>query len=269
MYSLTPARIAFRMAPGSAVVWTATMVASGVLARIMGTKSLSGSFARATSSNTTSGRNRSSRSRKEPNVDISWCSMTGRNGKFGRQPWTSSQSCLVSIAKPRVNEYMAYCPVPVPEPEPVGVLAPPLGPVPGSGAVGVAGVACPPPGFIIKRRTSVGVPASGHRALLLLLHFLQLLHRERLALRFHRHRSGGLDPRSAWRFLQGLLDERFGHRYLGPRLSGRNGTHDFRRHHNQQFGVALGQNPALEQLAEQRNIPNSRNLVQGFVKVLV
>ena len=39
-------------------------------------------------------------------LDMSWCSMTGRNGKFGRQAWISSQSCLVSIARPSVSEYM-------------------------------------------------------------------------------------------------------------------------------------------------------------------
>ena len=39
-------------------------------------------------------------------LDISWCSMTGRKGKAGRQDCTSSQSCLVSIARPSVSEYI-------------------------------------------------------------------------------------------------------------------------------------------------------------------
>ena len=85
-YSLIPARSAARIGSASALVFRAMIMGSPTAPRMEATSPSSGSFQLLISISTTSGRMRSSRSRKLVTSPMSWCSTMTRNGSSERPP---------------------------------------------------------------------------------------------------------------------------------------------------------------------------------------
>src|SRR5450432_891963 len=233
-YSLIPARSDDKMASESAVVFRAMIMGSPAALRIEVTKPSSGSFQPLMSTSTTSGRMRSSRSRKFVTSPTSWCSTMMRNGKSDNAVCVWSHNSRFSIASPIVSGYMIFL-------------------------RGRGSLAGPP-----LRRGCGGRKARIHlldgrgrhdhklghgwrrRRLALLLLLDQLFQRHGLVRGLYRNRPGLVHPRLRQGNAAVGLHERLLHGERGQGLIGGERTHDFGRHDHQQLRVVALLGTGLE-----------------------
>src|ERR1035437_1981943 len=249
-YSLMPALSEERMASDSAVVLSAMIMGSPAAVRMEATRPSSGSFHPLISTSTTSGRMRSRRSRKLLTSPTSWCSTMMRNGRSARVACACSQSSRFSIASPMVSGYMWSLPV-----------ALSLGDASSRRRrqARVHGWGCRGHGYELERLHR------GRRSRLACFALLdQLFDRHGIRRRLHRHRSGLIHTRLVHLDIGILGQERRAHVERGQGLSGGNRTHHFRGDDDQQFGDVARRRTAGEELAEQRDVGQAGDFVDGL-----